>query len=63
MAKKSRGQRNGLKLTVPKTGSCTNCRTPDVKAADGKWCNKRRIELDPSEPVLDCPYWRKPLPL
>jgi len=63
MAKKSRGKRDILKQPMQKTGTCTTCRTPDVKAADGKWCNKRRIELDPSDPVLDCPYWRRPLPL
>jgi len=53
MAKKSKGKRI----------SCKNCRTPDWKSADGKWCYKRRIELDPADPVPDCPYWRQQLPL
>jgi len=42
--------------------SCATCRTGDWKAADGRYCKKRRIELDPKKPIFDCKYWRAPLP-
>jgi hypothetical protein len=63
MAKKSRSIRDVLKSAVPKTVSCANCRTPDWKSADGKWCHKRRIDLDPAKPIIGCKYWRAPKPL
>lgn len=43
--------------------SCANCRTPDWRNAAGTYCRKRRIELDPSVPIMDCKFWRKPLRL
>ena len=41
--------------------SCLNCRTPDWRSADGTFCVKLRMELDPDKPIFDCEYWRRPL--
>jgi len=60
---KSRREKSAIIPEKAETGTCTTCRQPDVRSADGTYCHKRRIELDPAAPVTDCRYWRAKLPL
>ena len=60
--KREQAKRKRDTAKTAEIGSCTTCRTPDWKSANGTRCYTRRIDLDPAQPFVNCEYWRAPLP-